>query len=166
MTDILDVDLSTLEEATETPKRTRKPRSDAGQPRTRTPKISLLVEKLLIPWMTVSTITSGVLPLTGALLVDRAEPSCKAIVQLCQGNPKALAVLDKIGQFGPASELVQTGIFVLIAVAIETGRLPADFPIAQHTGITDLYDRIYSRPQPTEESNEYGPPPGMDYATA
>lgn len=150
MTATLDEEVPTLdlsdlqiEEDKPTPSRTRKPRSDAGQPRGRRASTGLLAEQLLIPWGTVALAASQAVPLVSAVMIERGEPTMKALVEIASGHPKMLGALKKAAKAGPASEIFQTGAMLLLATAIETGRIPPDVGLAQRTGMTDLYYEVH-----------------------
>lgn len=165
--DLLDLDLSGLELTEDAPSRTRKPRSDAGKQRKpRTPRTGPLIEKLLVPWATLTTLASGPLPMTASVMAMRGEPTMSALVQMAQGHPKMLAALEKVGKVGPASELIQTGALLLLAVAVETGRLPVDHPVSERSGMADLYRSTHHNDAGSvaDAPSAFGPPPGMTYA--
>lgn len=162
--DELDIDLSGLTIDEDIPVRTRRPRSDAGKTRKpRTPRTGPLIEKLLIPWATLTTLASGPLPMTASIMAMRGEPTISALVQMAHGHPKMMAALERVGKVGPASELVQTGTLLLLAIAVETGRLPVDHPISVRSGMADLYQQTH--PDTADIGNtSFQPPPGMTYA--
>lgn len=162
-----ELDLSGLQIEEEAPSRTRKPRSDAGQPRKpRTPRTGPLIEKLLVPWATLTTLAAGPLPMTASVMAMRGEPTITALVQMAQGHPKMMAALEKVGKVGPASELIQTGTLLLLAIAVETGRLPIDHPVSVRSGMADLYAQTHPSDDDAEnQSSPFGPPPGMTYAS-
>lgn len=164
--DELDLDLTGLQIEEDAPSRTRKPRSDAGKTRRpRTPRTAPLIEKLLVPWATLTTLASGPLPMTASVLAMRGEPTISALVQMAQGHPKMMAALEKVGKVGPASELVQTGTLLLLAIAVETGRLPIDHPVSVRSGMADLYEQTHpSKEVDSDQPSPFGPPPGMTYA--
>lgn len=156
----IDVDSITIEE--DAPKRTRRPRSDKGQTRTSGRGRTALADELLVPWATIAAIVSQPLPLVGAVMLTRGEATTKAMVSLAKGHPKMLAALNKVAKAGPASELVQTGALMLAAVAIETGRIPADSSFAQRLAInedgvslTDAYYQLHPDRLPQEENPDF-----------
>lgn len=149
-----------------TPTRTRKPRSDAGKPRgRRSPSVGLLADQLLIPWGTVALAASQAVPLVSAVMLDRGEATMKALVEIASDHPKMLGALKKAAKAGPASELFQTGAMLLLAAAIETGRVPVDASIAQRTGLTNMYYDVHpDRAPDVEKVNTSAMPfsaPGM-----
>jgi hypothetical protein len=137
------------------PVRTRKPRSDAGVPRTAGGRMSrgALAEQLLIPWAGLTLAVSQPLPLVGAVLADRGEATTKALVELASGHPKMMAALKKAAKAGPASELVQTGAMLLLAVAIETGRVPAEAALAKRSGLTAAYYQLHPERAPQQDES-------------
>lgn len=150
-------------EESPTPVRTRKPRSDAGQSRTGRVGRTALAEQLLVPWAGLAAAVSQPLPLVGAVLLVRGEATTKALVDLAKGHPKMLAALNKAAKAGPASELIQTGALLVMAVAIETGRIPADMPLAQRAGLdgqsmTDVYYSLHPDRMPVPEDIPYTAP--------
>lgn len=158
--DELQLDLSGLEIEEDKPKRTRNP--NGATSKRRTVSDASLLEKLLLPWAGVTMAVSGALPLTGAVLEQRGEPTVKALIDLSKDHPKMRAALNKISKVGPASELVQTGALVLIAVAMETGRLPADNMVSRKMGMTDLFyqfhpDKATDTPDNVEPIFPYAP---------
>ena len=164
--DIPDLDISNITVDEEpTPTRTRKPRSDKGQPRgprgSRKVSNGLLAEQLLIPWATISFAASQAVPLVSAVMLERGEVTMKALVEIASGHPKMLNALKRAARVGPASELVQTGAMLLLAIAIETGRVPHDAMIAQKTGLTDLYAQVH--PTEGDEQATQATPANVDF---
>lgn len=165
--DAPDLDLSGLqiEEDVPSPKRTRRPRSDAGVPRGRM-STGMLAEQLLAPWATLTLVVSQPLPLVGAVMADRGEATTKAIVELSKGHPKMLAALKKAAKAGPGSEVAQTAAMIGIALAIELGRIAPDSSIAQKTGMSEVYYALHpdQAPEQSPDTNTTFPfsaPPGM-----
>lgn len=165
----LDLDLSGLEIEEETPKRTRKPRADAGKPRGRRPSNSALKSQLLVPWATVALAVSQPLPLVGAVMTVRGEPTIDALLSLAADHPKMMAALKTAAKAGPASELLQTGALMLMAAMIEIGRIKPDVGVAQATGLTGMYYEIHPDQAPEQETPEFpfsSMPPGMGVPNA
>lgn len=146
------------------PERTRKPRSDKGQPRaargTRTSSTRSLADSLLQPYAMLASGLGFVAPTVTAVLLSRGEKTVDAFVEIAKRHPRMLAALKKASVMGPATELATTGIQVVIAAALDFGRLPVDHPLAFSMGITELYMQVH--PQPVDESvNGFAPPPGF-----
>lgn len=159
-----DLDLSGLEVDEDKPKRTRKPRSDVGQPRGRRPRVSTLVDQLLVPYATTTTLLSMALPMTAEVMKGQGHKLVSSAVQLCAPHPKMMKALEKAAKIGPASDLVTSFLLLLLTAMVEVGRMPADNPIARSVGITDLYQQFYGEQEelapniPTQ-----GPPPGFTF---
>lgn len=161
------------------PKRTRKPRSDKGQPRgTRSsggPRgTAALADKLLVPWGAVGMGLSQAVPLVGAVWIVRGESSTRALVDLAKTHPKMLAALNKLAIAGPASELAQTGLMLGLALAMEMGRVAPDSPLAQKlrfdeagASMTDAYFSLHPEKMEHETSGEqfpYSQPPDSPFS--
>ena len=161
----LDLDFSGLEIEEDTPKRTRKPRADAGKPRGRRPSNAALKSQLLVPWATVAIAVSQPLPLLGAVMTVRGEPTIDALIGLAADHPKMMAALKTAAKAGPASELLQTGALMMIAAAIELGRIKPDMGVAQATGLTSMYYELHPDQIPQEDNPPEFPftAPGMEY---
>jgi hypothetical protein len=160
----LDLDFSGLEIEEEAPKRTRKPRADAGKPRGRRPSNATLKSQLLVPWATVALAVSQPLPLVGAVMTVRGEPTIDALLALAGDHPKMMAALKTAAKAGPASELLQTGALMMMAAMIEIGRVKPDMGIAQASGLTGMYYELHPDQAPEEEAPQFPfTAPGMDF---
>ena len=158
----LDLDFTGLQVEEDVPKRTRKPRADAGKPRGRRPSNANLKTQLLVPWATIALAVSQPLPLLGAVMTVRGEPTVDALIHLAEGHPKMMAALKTAAKAGPASELLQTGALMMLAATIELGRIKPDMGIAQATGLTGMYYELHPDKAPEQEEAEF-PFAGMGY---
>lgn len=130
----------------ETPKRTRRPRSDKGQPRgtgTRRVTNKALIEDLLIPYAGIAQGLSFISPTGAAVLLSRGEASVTALVKIASRNPAMLAALKKSSAIGPVMELGTTLLHFLLAVMLDMGRMPVEHPMAQMMGLSALYMEVH-----------------------
>lgn len=162
----LDLDFTGLEIEEDTPKRTRKPRADAGKPRGRRPSNATLKSQLLVPWATVALAVSQPLPLVGAVMTVRGEPTIDALLALASDHPKMMAALKTVAKAGPASELLQTGALMVMAAMIEIGRVKPEMGVAQASGLTSMYYELHPELAPEVPEQEFPfTAPGMEYPT-
>lgn len=161
--EIPDIDLSSLQidEVEEKP-RTRRTRSDAGQPRGTRRGDGALQTQLLIPWAGITTAVSAALPMTGFVLENRGEPTVKALVDWSADHPKMKAALKTVAKAGPASELVQTFALVMMAVAMETGRIPVDNTLARRLQMTDMFYEFHPDRAPEGYAESRAAAPNTD----
>jgi hypothetical protein len=162
----------------EAPK-TRKRRSDAGQPRgprgstgpraPRTASTAKLETELLLPIATLAKALSFSLPTVAAVLVARGEATSKALVQYAQGHPKMLAALQSVSKVGPAGEIIETLAMILIAGSLDMQRMHPMHPIAQITGISAIFAEMHPNmgqpPPPPSDDDEDPPFGGFDNIT-
>lgn len=159
------------------PKRTRRQRSDAGVPRgsrstgtttTRkatTATVQKNIEDLFAKIAIAAAFTS---PTASAVLMERGEATSAALIAIAQNHPRMMAALTKASQVGPASDLLQTLVMFGLALQVDTGRLPVEHPLANVTGVTNLYKRTH--PVESDESGNghftrFTPPPGFGSAS-
>lgn len=154
--DGVDFDNATLsddaESDSESPKRTRKPRSDKGQPRgTRTgggrTTNKQLADDLLAPWALLAQGMTFTSPTASAVMLQRGEAATKALVSIASKNPKMLAALKKTTTVGPAVTLGRTGIEIVTALLLDVGRIPPEHHLATLFGVTDLYYQVHPEAQ-------------------
>lgn len=148
----LELDFTGVEIEEDAPRRTRKPRADAGKPRGRRPSNAALKTQLLVPWAGIALMVSQPMPLLGAVMTVRGEPTVDALLNLAADHPKMMAALKTAAKAGPASELLQTGALMMVAAAIELGRIKPDMGIAQASGLTAMYYELH--PELSEEVQE------------
>lgn len=164
-TEFPDIDLSavTLDEPEEKPTRTRKPRSDRGQTRvTRGTSTKKLADDLLVPWGMVAAGVSVSAPTVGAVMMVRGEATMDAVVRLASAHPRMLAALKKGTAYAPAAELATTGLYMALALLMDTGRLSTEAPIVQSTGLDQIYAQVH--PSPEQMAAMQQPPNGAMFA--
>lgn len=158
--------------------RQRKRRSDAGQPRkprTATGSITQtkLVEELLIPWASAAGLVAPACPTVATVMAAEGEEFLKAFVGLAAQYPKFYASLTKAAQIGPAAKIAQTLMTILIALMLDTRRIPPTHPVASVTGLAALtrqthpewYDGTPPPGPPLFNMPPY-PPPGAQFRQA
>lgn len=153
---LADVELDSVPEDEEAPKRTRRPRSDKGQPRTGgTRRVSnrALIEDLLIPYAGIAQGFAFISPTGAALLLTRGEKSVEALVKIASRNPKMLAALKKGSTVAPVMELGTTVIQFFMAVMLDMGRMPVEHPMAQMMGLSELYMEVHPDQAVPEQGN-------------
>lgn len=140
-------DVATTDPDELAPRRTRRKRSDAGQPRRsspgRKPNSRKLVENLLEPWALIAKSLAPKAPTGAAVMIQRGEVTCTALVDIAQQHPKMLKALENLGKIGPAAVLIQSGVEILIAVQMDFGNLPVEHPMAYGLGLTQLYYQVH-----------------------
>jgi hypothetical protein len=82
-------------------------------------------------------------PTMSAVLVTRGENTAKAMVSIAEKHPKMLAALQRASQIGPATDLAQTVLMMLIGLQMDLGRIPPTHPLAALTGVAALYDELH-----------------------
>lgn len=156
--------------------RTRRRRSDAGVPRgtrsgtntrsTKTVNAKQLEQDLLGPIAKLGQAVSFSLPTVGAVLIARGEVTSKAIVSYAQGHPRMLEALAKIGQVGPASEVIETVAMCVIAANLDLRRMTPNHPVAVLTGVSqihmDIYGHMYAAQAEAAEADQAPPTGGFD----
>lgn len=158
LTDIPETDASDSLSADDAPTRTRKPRSDKGKPRgTRgtggrpsgAAKSRQLADDLMVPYAMFAAGLSMTAPTVAATLMKRGETTVDALVKIAEKSPRMMKALQAGAKMGPAVELAQTGISVLIAGAVDFGRIPPEHPLALNLGITETYAQMHPEWQPS-----------------
>lgn len=156
------------------PTRTRKPRADKGQPRgprggPRASTRGKLATDLLDPLAKLAQGLAFIAPTVSAVIVSRGEKVTTALVEIAKDHPKMLAALQRASQIGPASDLVEFGFMVVIAGAMDFGRIPPNHPLGMITGVSHFYHMTHQTPDTPDESSNAGngfvvtpPPPLMN----
>lgn len=128
---------ATLEDD-DAPKRTRRRRKPASDddatPRTRAPRNSKLSEELLEGYVSLATDFATVMPTVAGVLIHRAERTVDGIVSLAQGHPRVMKALRTSAKFSKGADVLQTVFLVIVAAAIDIGRIPVDHPILDTLG--------------------------------
>ncbi len=156
------------------PKRTRRQRSDAGVPRgprngsgttaTRKTSTNKLAAELVDPIAKIAMGMAFTSPTAASVLITRGENTATALVAIAEKHPRMLAALQKASQIGPASDLVQTAVMLIIAVQVDLGRIDPQHPLAGVTGVTDLYAQSHPVEVQEDGTGAFGmfqPPPGF-----
>jgi hypothetical protein len=143
-------------------KRPRKKRSDAGQPRgprgstgTRKPRTGMtaadkkLADELLNPLAKIITGLQFVAPTAAGVLSMRGEATTQGLVSLA--SPKMKEALAKVSKTGPGLDLAETVLLMVIAFAVDFGRVEPDSPIALLTGVRKVYEETH--PEKAAERN-------------
>lgn len=162
-----------LEDQPPVEKKTRRRRSDAGQPRgtrsgagSRAPRATTtkkLEEDLLVPIAMFSRGIALALPTTGAVLMARGEQTSRAIVRFASSRPKMLEALKRGSEIGPTVEVAETLAMCFIAAQLDLGRMDPGSPIAQLTGVSAIYEEMHGlmqQPVPGDEQPAPDPSTG------
>lgn len=155
-------DLDNPDASTETPPKTRqrRTRSDAGKPRgSRTGTAgpitkaasSKLADELLDPWAKLAKGLAFTSPTTSAVLIARGEATTTALVRIAEKHPRMLKALQNVGQIGPGSEIAETLVMVAVAMQIDSGRMPANHPIAAAMGVAAIHKEMFGETVATTE---------------
>lgn len=157
-----DVDTETGE--TDPPTRTRKPRSDKGQARGprgatgprmggRSTSDKKLAEGLLNPWAKAIKAVAYPMPTLAAVMTQQGESTMNALVSLA--SPKMKAALAKAARIGPGADLIESVAMMIIAAAMDIGKVPPNSPLAVLSGVQSFFD--YTHPE-TSESQTFAAP--------
>jgi hypothetical protein len=156
-----------------TPRRTRRRRSDAGvkrgtgAPRGRRASSARVSNNLLQFWGIMAAALAPRSPTGAAVLMERGEITCAALVEIAQRHPKMLKALEAMGNVGPVAVVAQTAMEATLAVAMDLGKLPPEHPMAAGLGLTETYLKMhpdYGRYIPennTEGPQQTAPPAGF-----
>jgi len=139
-------DVAETEPESTEPKRTRQRRprqkkyDDEGNEikTTRAPRGAKLNDELLESVVSAASDLSAVAPTMAGVLVARAEVTVDGLMALATGRKRTTAVLKKVASVGKISELLTTALLLGVAAAVDFGRIPADSPILDRIGYTDL----------------------------
>lgn len=158
-TDPFDIDIGAveLEQASDAPK-TRKPRADKGQARGPRRSSQKLANDLLNPWAKLAKTLMWGAPTVAAVMMDGGERTVDAIVSIASEHPRMLAALQKVSKIGPATDLADMALSIVVAAFLDFGRIPPEHPLATLSGVASLY---YQVRQPVEEDTP--PEPGNGY---
>jgi hypothetical protein len=151
--------------------RTRKPRSDKGKTRGprggtttatrgRSTSDKKLADDLLNPWGKGIKAVAFAAPTLAAVMTQQAETTMTAIVSLA--SPKMKAALTKVSRIGPGADLVEAIAMMIVAGAMDFGRIPPASPIAIVTGVQQFYDLVH----PPEQDPQFGRPSSVDHGPA
>lgn len=160
-------------------KKPRKKRSDAGQPRgprgatgARKPRGGMsaadkkLADELLNPWAKLCTALAMVAPTVSGVMSMRGEASMQGLVALA--SPKMKEALTKAAKTGPGLDLAETILMVMVAAAVDFGKVDPDSPIAFLTGVRSVYDAVHpdreERHAPAAQEGQTFAPPPMGFA--
>lgn len=175
-TDPFDIDIGAieLEQANDAPK-TRKPRADKGQPRGPRRTSKKLADDLLNPWAKLAKTLMWGAPTVAAVMLEGGERTVDAIVSIAAEHPRMLAALQKVSKIGPATDLADMALSILVAAALDFGRIPPEHPIAALSGVASLYYQVHQPEMPQESPNGthgegfvmsvppgFAPPPGFN----
>lgn len=119
-------------------------------------RMDALANKLCDPMAKLAMGLAFALPTVAAVLMERGEVTARAIVDIAADHPRMLAALEKVSTAAAATELVQTGAMILIAASLDTGRMPAEHPVAALTGVAGLYARVHPE-SPAQSPNGAAP---------
>lgn len=130
----------------EKPTRTRRTRSDKGQPRgsrgtSSSTKDKKLAEDLLGPWALIIKALAMPMPTVAAVMSARGEKTTNAIVSLA--SPKLKEKLSKVSKLGPGSELLETGAMVVVAALLDLHKLDPDSPLVMFSGAREYFDMTH-----------------------
>lgn len=123
-------------------RRTRKPRidPDTGEEitATRVSRNSTLKEQLLEPYVSIASDLSTVAPTVAGVLIIRAEKTVDGMVDLATGHKRTMAALRKVAKGGKAIDLVETLLMIVVAAAVDIGRLPVESPLLDTIGHVEI----------------------------
>lgn len=126
----LDATLDAASSESQDKGKTRKPRSDKGQPRaTSRTSTKKLADDLLNPWAKLAKAVALPLPTVSAVLVERGESTVDALVSIASGHPRMLAALTKASKIGPAADLAETAMYIVVAAMLDLGKLSIESPV-------------------------------------
>lgn len=129
-----------VEPVEESAPRKRRTRADSGKPRApRATSTTKLAQELAEPIVIIGSMLAMTMPTAGTVVSVRAEETAKALVKMAEKRPKMLAALKRMSEVGPAGEIVQTIIMVVIAAQIDAERARPDSVIAQAVGVTPIW---------------------------
>ena len=104
------------------------------------------------------------LPVTGLVLAGNSEKFGRAVVRLAQSNPAVLRALKQASNATPWLELAQIAAAVAVAVAVDSGAMPADALPAQYLGVTEAAEMIAEQAEQQPPAGTFGPPPAAQVA--
>jgi hypothetical protein len=160
------------------PRRTRmrRQRSDAGIPRgtrsgtrvTKTASAATLTKNVEDLFAKIAIVLSVQSPTAALVMVERGSTNAQALVTIAQNHPRMMAALTRVSQIGPASDLIQTGLMVGIALRLDAGAMSHENPLAKVTGVGAFWERIHmSEGNPDDGPfQQFTPPPGFGAASS
>lgn len=124
-------------------RRPRKPRvdPDTGEPLPPVERVSrntTLKEQLLEPYVSLASDLATIAPTVAGVLIIRAEKSVDGMVDLASGHKRTMLVLKKVAKGGKAIDLLETLLLIIVAAAVDVGRLPLDSPLLDHLGHVEI----------------------------
>lgn len=125
-----------------------------------------VAENLLTPWAQLAKGIAFMAPTVSAVLLSRGEKTVDALVDIASEHPRMMAALTKAAQVAPTVELIETGAQVVVALALDTGRMPSDHPVAVLTGVSELYDRVHPDQPQTPQNGVQDVPHNNGFAVA
>ncbi len=105
-----------------------------------------LANDLVNPIAKVAVALSFTMPTVSAVLIERGEATANALVGIAGGHPKMLKALERATKVGPATDLVETGLMIGIAFALDTRRIQPEAPLAVITGVGALHRKVTGQP--------------------
>lgn len=149
------LDASTTE-SQDSGKRTRKPRSDKGQARaTSSTSTKKLANELLNPWAKLSKALALPFPTVAAVMATRGENTMDALVSIASGHPRMLAALTKASKVGPAADLAETAMYIVVAAMLDLGKLNVESPVMlPFADVAELHVRMMQARQSDTEQAE------------
>jgi hypothetical protein len=174
------VEKVTAEKPDDAPRRTRmrRQRSDAGIPRgtrngsTRASKTATpaqLTKNLEDLFAKIAMVLSVQSPTAALVMVDRGTANAQALVTIAQSHPRMMAALTRASQIGPASDLIQTGIMLVVALRLDAGVMSHENPLAKVTGVGAYWERLHLSDLETTDDGPFAgftPPPGFGAASS
>jgi hypothetical protein len=144
-------------------RRSRGPRPNSGKvtPGVKPKQVDLAaVEADMVLFMAQLGMVAAVrFPTVGMVAGVRGEPTARAMVTACKNSPRMLAAMQRASTVGPLFELATTGVMLVAAVALDTGRAQVTDPIAIITGVADLHRMV--NPNAGQAEDPVVPPFGM-----
>jgi hypothetical protein len=124
------------------PRRRRQPRLDENgepiAPTPRAPRNAKLNEDLLEFTVSFASDISAVAPTAAGVLISRAEQTVDGLMALAAGKKRTTAVLRKVASVSKVTELLTTLMMVIVALAVDFGRIDSNSPILDNIGFTEL----------------------------
>jgi hypothetical protein len=153
-----------------TGKKPRKKRSDAGQargprgstgPRKARGGLSAadkkLADELLNPIAKIVKGLTFVAPTVAGVLANRGEASAQGVVALA--SPKMKEALGKAAKTGPGLDLIETLLMMIVAAAVDFGRMDPDSPVAALLGVRNIYHEMHPETETPSAAQETEPAP-------
>jgi hypothetical protein len=106
--------------------------------RTYTPRTGKLKEELLEPYVELAANLAIAAPTVSGVLILRAEKTVDGLVDLASGHPRVLAALKKATKASKGADVVETVLLVMVAAAVDMGKVPAAHPILDKIGHSEI----------------------------